>query len=180
MTRAAKPTLSPRIRRMRLPRRKPCCPICLRTTLPVSRFMRAVRSRWVPAHLPAIVRPLWRTPVPCSFSRKLPIASPLSVRWTVWSGGFVTLAGDEIGSCTTSRIARFVRLCDAFSLPVLTFVDAAGFKGIRGAAKLSQAYTEATTAKISVITGRAYGPVYIAVAGQAGRCRCGSRLAARR
>ncbi len=80
--------------------------------------------------------------------------------------GFVTLAGDEIGSCTTSRIARFVRLCDAFSLPVLTFVDAAGFKGIRGAAKLSQAYTEATTAKISVITGRAYGPVYIAVAGK--------------
>ncbi len=80
--------------------------------------------------------------------------------------GLVTLTGDEIGSCTTSRIARFVRLCDAFSLPVLTFVDAAGFKGIRGAAKLSQAYTEATTAKISVITGRAYGPVYIAVAGK--------------
>ena len=49
---------------------------------------------------------------------------------------------------------------------VLTFVDAAGFQGIKGAAKLSQAYTEATTAKISVITGRAYGPVYIAVAGK--------------
>ncbi len=80
--------------------------------------------------------------------------------------GLVTLTGDAVCSCTASRVARFVRLCDAFSLPVLTFVDAAGFKGIRGAAKLSQAYTEATTAKISVITGRAYGPVYIAVAGK--------------
>ncbi len=80
--------------------------------------------------------------------------------------GLVTLTGDSVCGCTASRVARFVRLCDAFSLPVLTFVDAAGFQGIKGAAKLSQAYTEATTAKISVITGRAYGPVYIAVAGK--------------
>lgn len=80
--------------------------------------------------------------------------------------GFVTLAGDAICSCAASRIARFVRLCDSFSMPVVTFVDAAGFKGLKGAAKLSHAFAEATTAKLTVITGRAYGPVYIAAAGK--------------
>ena len=48
----------------------------------------------------------------------------------------------------------------------MTFVDAAGFKGLKGAAKLSHAYAEATTAKLTVIVGRAYGPVYIAAAGK--------------
>ena len=80
--------------------------------------------------------------------------------------GFVTLAGDAVSGCAASRIARFVRLCDSFSLPVVTFVDAAGFKGLKGAAKLSHAFAEATTAKLTVITGRAYGPVYIAAAGK--------------
>ena len=80
--------------------------------------------------------------------------------------GIVTLAGEKVCSCAAARVARFVRLCDTFSVPVLTFVDAAGFQGIKGAAKLSQAYTEATTAKISIIVGKAYGPVYIAVAGK--------------
>lgn len=80
--------------------------------------------------------------------------------------GIVTLAGEKVCSCAAARVARFVRLCDTFSVPVLTFVDAAGFQGINGAAKLSQAYAEATTAKISVVTGKAYGPVYIAVAGK--------------
>ncbi len=80
--------------------------------------------------------------------------------------GFVTLSGDTVCCRAAARVARFVRLCDAFSLPVLTFVDAAGFKGVNGAAKISQAYAEATTAKISIITGKAYGPVYIAVAGK--------------
>lgn len=60
----------------------------------------------------------------------------------------------------------FVRLCDAFSLPLITFVDAAGFECLQGAAKLSHAYAEATTAKLTVVTGRAYGPVYIAAAGK--------------
>ncbi len=81
--------------------------------------------------------------------------------------GMITLAVKEsIGCCQASRAARFVRLCDCFSIPVITFVDAAGFATLKGAAKLSQAYIEATTPKISVITGKAYGPVYIAVAGK--------------
>ena len=80
--------------------------------------------------------------------------------------GFVTMAGDAVACAQASRIARFVRMCDAFSLPVLTFVDAAGFQSLKGAAKVSHAYAEATTAKVTVISGRAYGPVYIAAAGR--------------
>lgn len=79
--------------------------------------------------------------------------------------GLVALSG-EICCSGASNAARFVRLCDAFSLPVITFVDAAGFQTLKGAAKLSHAYAEATTAKCTVVTGKAYGPVYIAVAGK--------------
>lgn len=80
--------------------------------------------------------------------------------------GFVTLAGDPVACAQASRVARFVRMCDAFSLPVVTFVDAAGFQSLKGAAKVSHAYAEATTAKVTVIVGKAYGPVYIAAAGK--------------
>ncbi len=83
------------------------------------------------------------------------------------SCGIVTLqAEDKLSCCAVSRAARFVRLCDSFSLPVITVVDAAGFSGLKCATKLCQAYAEATTAKITLITGKAYGPVYIAVAGK--------------
>lgn len=79
--------------------------------------------------------------------------------------GMVTLVADALDEeCGTA--ARFVRLCDSFSLPVITFVDAAGFKSLASAAKLSQAYAEITSPKLSVITGRAYGAVYIALAGK--------------
>ena len=59
-----------------------------------------------------------------------------------------------------------MRLCDSFSLPVVTVVDAAGFKGLKCASKITQAYAEATTAKVTLITGKAYGAVYVAVAGK--------------
>ena len=45
-------------------------------------------------------------------------------------------------------------------------MDAAGFECLKGAAKVAQAYAEATVAKLSVITGRAYGAVYVAAAGK--------------
>ncbi len=80
--------------------------------------------------------------------------------------GIVVLAEDKIDCCASSHAARFVRFCDAFSLPVITVVDAAGFCCLKGALKLDQAYAEATTAKITLIVGKAYGPVYIAVAGK--------------
>jgi len=78
--------------------------------------------------------------------------------------GIVALNGIlDADSC--SKTARFIRFCDAFSLPVITFVNAQEFTSLREASKLSHSYSEATTAKITVITGSAYGPVYIAVAG---------------
>ena len=80
--------------------------------------------------------------------------------------GIVTLRGDTISGRTAARAARFVRLCDNFSLPVVTFVDAGKFGCLKGAAKLSAAYMEATTAKVTVVAGRAVGAVYIAAAGK--------------
>lgn len=80
--------------------------------------------------------------------------------------GIITLTGDPISCCAASRAARFMRLCDSFSLPVITVVDAVGFKGLKCASKITQAYAEATTAKLTLITGTAYGAVYIAVAGK--------------
>jgi methylmalonyl-CoA decarboxylase subunit alpha len=81
------------------------------------------------------------------------------------TAGIIALSG-EINADSCVKAARFVRFCDAFSLPVVTFVDAEKFTSLREASKLSCAYSEATTAKITVIVGSAYGPIYIAVAGR--------------
>ncbi|MCH7631354.1 MAG: methylmalonyl-CoA carboxyltransferase, partial [Proteobacteria bacterium] len=65
--------------------------------------------------------------------------------------------------------ARFVRFCDAFSIPILTFVDVPGFLPgtaqehggiIKNGAKLLYAFAEATVPKITVITRKAYGGAY--------------------
>jgi methylmalonyl-CoA decarboxylase subunit alpha len=79
--------------------------------------------------------------------------------------GFVGYSG-TIDSDSCSKAARFIRFCDSFSLPIVTIVNAEKFASLREASKLSCAYSEATTAKITVITGSAYGAVYIAVAGR--------------
>ena len=73
---------------------------------------------------------------------------------------------DEIDADACSKAARFVRFCDAFAIPVVSVVNATRFASVREAAKLSNAYSEATCAKVTVITGSAYGAVYIAVAGR--------------
>jgi acetyl-CoA carboxylase carboxyltransferase component len=81
------------------------------------------------------------------------------------TSGIIALNGEmDADSCV--KAARFVRFCDAFSLPIVTFVNAEKFSSLREASKLSSCYSEATTAKITVITGSAYGPVYIATAGR--------------
>ena len=84
------------------------------------------------------------------------------------SGATVGLVGFNgvLDSASCSKGARFVRFCDAFSIPVVSFVNASEFSSLREAVKLSTSYAEATTAKITVITGSAYGPVYIALAGR--------------
>lgn len=72
----------------------------------------------------------------------------------------------KIDADACSKAARMVRFCDAFAIPVLTFVNSVGFDSLKEAVKLSNAYSEATTAKVTVITGSAYGPLYVAVAGR--------------
>jgi propionyl-CoA carboxylase beta chain len=68
------------------------------------------------------------------------------------------------------KAARFVRFCDAFGIPIITFVDVPGFLPgvsqehngiIKHGAKLLYAYAEATVPKITVITRKAYGGAYI-------------------
>src|SRR6202022_1684741 len=67
------------------------------------------------------------------------------------------------------KAARFVRFCDAFNVPLVTFVDVPGFLPgtaqehggiIRNGAKLLYAYAEATVPKLTVITRKAYGGAY--------------------
>lgn len=70
---------------------------------------------------------------------------------------------------SSTKAARFVRFCDAFNIPLLTFVDVPGFLPgtsqeyggiIRNGAKLLYAYCEATVPKMTVITRKAYGGAY--------------------
>jgi propionyl-CoA carboxylase beta chain len=97
--------------------------------------------------------------------------------------GFARLGGHAIGVVgnqprvlagvldidSSVKAARFVRSCDAFNLPLVTFVDVPGFlpgtdqewRGIiRHGAKLLYAYCEATVPKLAVITRKAYGGAY--------------------
>jgi propionyl-CoA carboxylase beta chain len=69
----------------------------------------------------------------------------------------------------SDKAARFVRTCDAFNVPLVTFVDVPGFLPgvgqehggiIRHGAKLLYAYAEATVPKVTIITRKAYGGAY--------------------
>ena len=75
--------------------------------------------------------------------------------------------------------ARFVRFCDCFNIPVITFVDVPGFLPgtnqefggvIRNGAKLMYAYAEATVPKITIITRKAYGGAYCVMSSKHLRC----------
>ena len=98
--------------------------------------------------------------------------------------GFARLGGESVGVVgnqpmamagvldieSSSKAAKFVRTCDAFNIPLITFVDVPGFLPgvdqehngiIRHGAKLLYAYCEATVPRISVITRKAYGGAYV-------------------
>jgi acetyl-CoA carboxylase carboxyltransferase component len=98
--------------------------------------------------------------------------------------GFARLVGNVVGVIAnqpaqlagvldidaSDKIARFVRFCDCFNIPLVTFVDCPGFLPgthqehggiIRHGAKIVYAYSEATVPKIAVITRKAYGGAYI-------------------
>jgi acetyl-CoA carboxylase carboxyltransferase component len=97
--------------------------------------------------------------------------------------GFARLGGHSVGIVAnqpavlagvldidaSEKAARFVRFCDAFNIPIVTFVDVPGFMPgtyqehhgiIRAGAKLLYAYCEATVPKLTVITRKAYGGAY--------------------
>ncbi len=105
-----------------------------------------------------------------------------------WAGsivcGFARLNGHAIGVVgnqpmqlagvldinSSEKAARFVRTCDAFNIPLVTFVDVPGFLPgvdqeyggiIRHGAKLLYAYCEATVPRMQVITRKAYGGAYV-------------------
>lgn len=91
------------------------------------------------------------------------------------SVGFVAYDG-IVGAAECTKAARFVSLCDAFSIPVVTLVNSTGYQStpcaeqggmLAKAAQLSHVYAQATTPMISVITGDAYGAVYMTLAGRA-------------
>ena len=98
--------------------------------------------------------------------------------------GFARLAGRPVGIVAqqpqnlagvldinaSTKAARFVRFCDAFNIPVVTFIDVPGFMPgtaqeyggiIRHGAKLIYAYAEATVPKVSVLLRKAYGGAFI-------------------
>jgi len=72
----------------------------------------------------------------------------------------------------SDKISRFVRVCDAYNIPLVTFVDCPGFLPgveqeyggvIRHGAKIIYAYTEATVPKLSIVTRKAIGGSYVAM-----------------
>ncbi len=98
--------------------------------------------------------------------------------------GFARMGGQSVGIVaqepsvmagvmdidSADKISRFVRMCDAFNIPLVTFVDSPGFlpgvdqehRGvIRHGAKVLYAYAEATVPKISIVTRKAYGGAYV-------------------
>ena len=84
----------------------------------------------------------------------------------------MVLAG-VLDSDASRKAARFVRFCDAFSIPILTFCDVPGFLPgtaqeygglIKHGAKLLYAFTEATVPLVTVITRKAYGGAYVVMA----------------
>lgn len=98
--------------------------------------------------------------------------------------GYVRLNGNTVGIVanqpkvlagsldvnSSDKAARFIRFCDCFNIPLLTFVDVPGFLPgvgqehsgiIRHGAKLLYAYAEATVPKVTIITRKAYGGAYI-------------------
>ncbi len=82
----------------------------------------------------------------------------------------------RLDAASCAKIARFVRMCDCFSLPVITILNTDGLevpevKGqswlMRTSAQMLYAYAEATCPKLCVITGNAIGAAYVAMGGKA-------------
>ena len=92
------------------------------------------------------------------------------------SVGVIANQAQELAGCldinASDKASRFVRFCDAFNIPLVTFVDVPGFLPgkeqemggiIRHGAKLIYAYCEATVPKLTVVLRKAYGGAYLAM-----------------
>lgn len=88
----------------------------------------------------------------------------------------LVIANGELTPAACAKAARFIRLCDCFSIPVVSMINSKGIAvptaegqaaAIKGAAQLLYAYAESTTAKVSVVTGDAIGQAYVAMGGKA-------------
>jgi propionyl-CoA carboxylase beta chain len=108
------------------------------------------------------VHPLFAPNIVCGFGRVEGRSVGVVANQPLRFAGTLDIAASE-------KAARFVRTCDAFNVPVLTFVDVPGFLPgtdqewggiIRRGAKLLYAYAEATVPLVTVITRKAYGGAY--------------------
>jgi acetyl-CoA carboxylase carboxyltransferase component len=109
------------------------------------------------------VNPLWAMNIVCGFARV--------------DGHVVGIVGNQpqvLAGCldieASEKAARFVRTCDAFNVPLVTFVDVPGFLPgtnqeyggiIRHGAKLLYAYCEATVPRVQIITRKGYGGAFV-------------------
>ena len=109
------------------------------------------------------VHPFWALNIVCGFARI--------------DGHVVGIVGNQpqvLAGCldieASEKAARFVRTCDAFNIPLVTFVDVPGFLPgtdqeyggiIRHGAKLLYAYCEATVPRVQIITRKGYGGAYV-------------------
>ena len=84
--------------------------------------------------------------------------------------GIVATAKGTLCHKCTAKAARFVRLCDAYSIPVVTVVNTEGFVKSEGddqAGGMAGVYAEATTVKVAILAGEAVGPIYTVFAASA-------------
>ena len=107
--------------------------------------------------------PHWAKSIVCGFSRV--DGRPVGI-----VGNQPMILAGVLDIESSEKAARFVRTCDAFNIPLLTFVDVPGFLPgvdqeyggiIRHGAKLLYAYCEATVPRIQIITRKAYGGAYV-------------------
>lgn len=107
--------------------------------------------------------PRWATNIVCGFVRLGGISVGVVGNQPAAYAGVLDIEASE-------KAARFVRTCDSFNIPLVTFVDVPGFLPgvdqeyngiIRHGAKLLYAYCEATVPRIQVITRKAYGGAYV-------------------
>lgn len=86
--------------------------------------------------------------------------------------GFIAFDGNAVCPACAYKAEAFIKLCDAFNISIVTLVNAKGFNNEKenqmlvAATKLTSAYATATCPKVSVITGKAIGAAYIALAGK--------------